>query len=131
MQYSVMGMVRLPMARWSSRASKANVESLKWKAESLNQQKQAMLNEATGMAYGMKNEIVSKQKQISLFENNIIPALRRNFQTMQLGYEQNTEELFTLYDAWEALNMTQLQYLDQVQELLLMQAELERILEIK
>lgn len=129
MQYSAMGMVRLPMAKWSSRASKANVESLKWKAESLNQQKQTMVNEATGMAYGMKNEILARQKQIKLFEDNIIPALRRNFQTMQLGYEQNTEELFTLYDAWEALNMTQLQYLDQLQQLLLMQVELERILE--
>jgi hypothetical protein len=50
---------------------------------------------------------------------------------MQLGYEQNTEELFELYDAWETLNMTQLQYLDQLQQLLLMQVELERILEIK
>lgn len=131
MQYSVMGMVKLPMARWSSRSSKSNVESLKWKTESLNQQKQTLINEASGIAYGMKNEIMARQKQISLFESNIIPALRRNFQTMQLGYEQNTEELFTLYDAWETLNMTQLQYLDQLQQLLLMQVELDRILEIK
>lgn len=131
MQYTLMGMVRLPMAKWSSRASKANVESLKWKIESLNQEKQTMINEATGTSYGMKNEIISRQKQIRLFEDNIIPALRKNFQTMQLGYEQNTEELFTLYDAWETLNMIQLQYLDQLQQLLLMQVELERVLEIK
>ena len=131
MQYSLMGMVKLPMAKWSSRATRANVESLKWKAESLSQQKQTIINESTGMAYGMKNEILSKQKQIKLFEENIIPALRRNFQTMQLSYEQNTEELFTLYDAWEALYKTQLEYLDQIQQLLLMQIELERILEIK
>ena len=131
MQYSLMGMVKLPMAKWSSRASKANVESLKWKAESFNQQKQILINEATGMAQGMKNEIESKKKQIKLFEDNIIPALQRNFQTMQLAYEQNTEELFTLYDAWETLYKTQLEYLDQLQQLLLMQVELERILEIK
>jgi outer membrane protein, heavy metal efflux system len=131
MQYSLMGMVRLPMAKWSSKSSKANVESLKWKAESLNQQKQTMINEATGLSYGMQRDIASKQKQIRLFENNIIPALDRNFKTMLLGYEQNTEELFTLFDAWETLNMTQLEYLDQLQELMLMQVELERLLEIK
>jgi outer membrane protein, heavy metal efflux system len=131
MQYSLMGMVRLPMAKWSSRASKANVESLKWKAESLNQQKETLLNEAAGMATGMLNEIQSRRKQIKLYEENIIPALRKNFQTMQLAYENNTEELFELYDAWETLNMTQLQYLNQLEQLLLMQAELERILEIK
>jgi len=131
MQYSLMGMVKLPMAKWSSRASKANIESLKWKAESLNQQKQIIINEASGMAEGIRNEIESKKKQIKLFEDNIMPALHKNFQTMQLGYEQNTEELFTLYDAWETLNMTQLEWLDQLQQLLLMQVEIERILEIK
>ena len=47
---------------------------------------------------------------MKLYEEQIIPALRRNFQTMQLGYEQNTEELFGLFDAWEALNMTQMEY---------------------
>jgi outer membrane protein TolC len=131
MQYSLMGTVKLPMAKWSSRSAKANVESLKWKAESLNQQEQTMINEATGMSYSIQRSIISKQKQIKLFEENIIPALHKNFQTMQLAYEENTEELFTLYDAWQTLDMTQLEYLDQLKELLLMQVELERILEIK
>jgi hypothetical protein len=66
-----------------------------------------------------------------LYETQIVPALKKNFQTMQLGYEQNTEELFELFDAWEALNMTQLEYLEQLKTALLMQAELEKILEIK
>jgi len=131
MQYSLMGMVKLPMAKWSSKAPKANVESLKWKTESLNQQKQSLTNEASGMVEGLVNEVQSRQKQIKLYEDNIIPALRKNFQTMQLAYENNTEELFELYDGWETLNMTQLQYLDQLQQLLLMQVELERVLEIK
>jgi outer membrane protein TolC len=131
MQYSLMGMIRFPNAKWSSRTAKANVESLRWKSESLNQQRQGLINEAVGMAYGIRNEILSRQKQIRLFEENIIPALRKNFQTMQIAYQNNTEELFELYDAWETLNMTQLQFLDQLEQLLVLQAELERILEIK
>ena len=131
LQFSLLGTVKIPIAKWSSRASKANVESLKWKVESLNQQKQMIVNESTGMAYGMQNSIELKKKQIKLFDENIIPALRKNFQTMQLGYEQNTEELFTLFDAWETLNMTQLEYLQQLQDLLMMQVELEKTLEIK
>ena len=131
LQFSLLGTVKIPIAKWSSRASKANVESLKWKVESLNQQKQMIVNESTGMAYGMQNNIELKKKQIKLFDENIIPALRKNFQTMQLGYEQNTEELFTLFDAWETLNMTQLEYLQQLQDLLMMQVELEKTLEIK
>ncbi len=131
MEYTLLGTVKIPIANWSSKASKANVESLKWKVESLNQQKQMIVNDATGMAYSMQNDIESKRKQIKLFDENIIPALQKNYQTMQLGYEQNTEELFTLFDAWETLNMTQLEYLQQLQDLLMMQVELEKILEIK
>jgi len=131
LQYSLMGVVKLPMAKWSSKSSRANVISLDWKAEALNQQKQMMINTATSMSYGLQTEMISKQKQIKVFENNIIPALRRNFQSLLLAYEQNTEELFTLYDAWETLNITQLEYLDEVKQLLLVQVELERIREVK
>lgn len=131
MQFTAMAMVRLPMARWSAKMNKANIESLKWKNESLKQQKQMILNESTGMAYGMRTDILNKNKQIKLYEEKILPALRRNYQTYQLSYEQNTEELFELFDAWETLNMTQLEYLKQLQELLTMQVELERILQIK
>jgi outer membrane protein, heavy metal efflux system len=130
MQYSLMGMVKLPIGK-STRASRANIESLEWKTESLNQQKQGLINEASGMAEGMKSEIASRKKQIELYENSIIPALRKNFQTTQLGYQNNTEEMFELYDGWATLNMTQLQYLDQLQQLLVMQAEFEKILEVK
>jgi outer membrane protein TolC len=130
MQFSLMGMIRVPINA-STRSSRANIESLKWKAESLNQEKQGMVNEATGMAFGMQHEITARQKQIALYEDNIIPALQKNYQSMQVAYQNNTEELFELYDAWETLNITQLQYLDQFEQLLLMQTELERTLEIK
>jgi outer membrane protein TolC len=131
MQYSLMGMVKIPFTRGASRMYKANMESIRWRNESLQQEKQMILNEATGMAQSMRNEIVAKRHQIRLYEEKIIPALRNNYSAYQLAYEQNTEELFMLFDAWETLNMTQLEYLDQLRELLLMQVELERILEIK
>jgi outer membrane protein TolC len=131
MQYSLMAMVKLPMAAWSSRGTKATVESLKWKEESLNQQKQLLINEASGQAQGLLAAIASKKRQIQLFEQNIIPALRKNYQVLQLGYEQNTGELFELLDAWETLNMTQMEYLQQLQDLLDMQAEMDKILEQK
>lgn len=130
-QFTLMGMVRLPFVSWASRMTKANMESYRWRAEALNSQRQMILNEARGMAFGMRSELETKKKQVSLYENNILPALRNNYKTMLLGYEQNTEELFMLFDAWETLNMTQVEYLDQLQQLLSLQVELERILEIR
>jgi outer membrane protein TolC len=130
-QFNLMGTVKIPFAKWSSRQAHANVESLKWKLVSLEDQKLILANEYSGLAYGMQQNIASKKKQLLLFENNIIPALRRNYQSTLLAYEQNTEELFTLYDAWEALNNTQLEYFDQIQQLLNQQVNLEKLLEVK
>ena len=131
MQFTAMAMMRIPMAPWSARMNKANIESIKWKNESLRQQKAMVINESTGMAYGMRSDILNKSKQIRLYEEKILPALLRNYKSFQLSYEQNTEELFELFDAWETLNMTQIEYLKQLQELLSMQVEFERILQIK
>jgi len=131
LQYTLMAMVKIPFARWSSKGIKANIESLKWKAVAQEKQREAVINEALGEAYSVRSEIVARQKQINLYEQEIIPALKRNYQTTQLAYEQNTEKLFVLYDAWEQFNKMQLEYLDQLQQVWVLQAELERILEIK
>jgi len=131
MQYTLMATVRLPMASWSSRAVKAQMASLKWKTLSLEDHRDAMVNEAIGAVYGLKRAILSKQKQIRVLEDQVLPALRKNFQTIQLAYEQNTEELFSLFDAWETLDNTQMEYWYAVESLLMMQVELKRVLETK
>ena len=131
MQYSLMGMMKVPLTKWSSKMNKANIESLKWKATALQSQKQMMVNEYSGMAYGMRNELELKKKQLKLYDDNIIPALRNNYKTMQLGYEQNTEELFMLYDAWETLYMTQLEYTELLNQALKMQVAIDRLMEMK
>ncbi len=131
LMFSVMGMVKLPLAKWSSRMTKAKAESLVWQNEALKSQQQMIINEAAGMANSSYTELELKKKQMKLYEEQILPALRRNFQTTQLAYEQNTEELFELFDAWQSWNMTQMDYFDELAKALEMQAELMKILEIK
>ncbi|HLG41093.1 MAG TPA: TolC family protein [Chitinophagaceae bacterium] len=131
MLYTIMGMVRIPMAKWSSKMNYANMERLKWKVQALQSQKEMLVNEYSGMAYSMRNELDLKKKQLTLYEENIIPAIKNNYKTMQLAYEQNTEDLFMLFDSWEILNMTQLEYLDLLNQALKLQVALERIIEMK
>jgi outer membrane protein, heavy metal efflux system len=123
-------MLKVPLKN-SSRMNKANIESLKWKANALQSQKEMMLNEYSSMAYTMRNEFELKKRQLKLYDENIIPALRNNYKTMQLGYEQNTEELFMLYDAWETLYMTQQEYFSLLAQALQLQVTLERLIEKK
>jgi hypothetical protein len=42
------------------------------------------------------------------------PALKRNYDTAVLSWQNNTGDLFVVLDAWEALNMAQLDKLDKL-----------------
>lgn len=127
-QFSLMGMVNIPMP-WSTKMDKANIASFKIKNESLNWQKQMILNEATGMISGMNTELTNLKKQYDIAEKSIIPALRRNYDTAILSWQNNTGDLFVVLDAWEALNMSQIESLDKLQAILSVQVEIEKQLE--
>lgn len=129
-QFTLMGMVTIPMP-WSTKMNKANINSFRIKNESLNWQKQMILNEATGMISGMSAELGNLKKQYDIAEKNIIPALRRNYDTGILAWQNNTGDLFVALDAWEALNMAQIDALDKLQSILNAQVEIEKQLETK
>lgn len=129
-QFSLMGMITIPMP-WSSKMNKANINSFQIKNESLNYQKQMILNEATGMISGMNTELSNLKKQYEIAQKSIIPALKRNYDTAILAWQNNTGDLFPTLDAWEALNMAQIDALDKLQNILAAQVEIEKQLEIK
>jgi len=66
-QFSLMGMITIPMP-WSTKMNKANINSFQIKKESLNWQKQMILNETSGMLSGMITELNNLKKQYSIAE---------------------------------------------------------------
>ena len=84
-QYTAMAMVKIPLVSWASRMSKANIESLRYKRESLGFERQMVINELLGMASNMRTEFITKRRQLKLYEENIIPALQNNYKIMQLA----------------------------------------------
>lgn len=129
-QFSLMGMMTIPMP-WSTKMNKANISSFQIKNESLNWQKQMILNETVGMISGMNTELSNLNKQYNISEKSIIPSLRKNYETAVLAWQNNTGDLFIVLDAWEALNMAQMDALDKLQSILNTQVEIEKQLEIK
>jgi outer membrane protein TolC len=130
-QFTLMGMVRLPLAPWSARMNRANVQGLQVEQEALRQQQAAFLNATTGDAASLVGQMRYKREQLRLYESSLIPALRRNYQTTLLAYEQNTNELFMALDAWQNLKTAQLGYLDLLDDLLQLQVQYETVLEIR
>ena len=61
-QFSAMAMVKIPLAKWSSKGIKANIESLKWQAVAKQKEREAVINEVLGEAYTVQAEILITQR---------------------------------------------------------------------
>jgi outer membrane protein TolC len=127
--YSIEGMVSIPIAPWSSKMYKANVRGMNLQIEAMKSGREAILNEAQGMAASMAWEIQTARKQLDNFEQKIIPALNKNYEALMLAYQENREELPFVIDAYEALIMVQTQYLDTMRRYYQMIVEYEKQLE--
>ncbi len=115
-QFMLLAMVSIPIAPWSSKMYKANAQGMGKEIEAMKSERRAILNELQGMSASIIGEINTLNKQIENYEKRIVPALRKNYETLMVAYEENKEELPIVIDAWETLNMTQMQYLDTVQK---------------
>lgn len=111
-QYMLLGMVTIPIAPWSSKMYKSNVKGMGSQIESMKRERESILNELQGMTASMINEVNTLNQQVGNYEKRIIPVLRKNYETLMLGYQENREELYIVLDAYETLIMAQSQYLD-------------------
>lgn len=111
-QYMLLGMISIPIAPWSSKMYKSNIAGMGGQIEAMKRERESTLNELQGMTASMVNEINTLKQQVSNYEARILPALRKNYETLMLAYQENREELYIVIDAYEALLMAQTQYLD-------------------
>lgn len=128
-QFTLMGMVTIPLAPWSAKMNRANVKAMHYEIEAMRRERAGILNEAAGMLASWQIEIETNRQQLQNFEQSILPALRKNYEVTLRAYEQNTAELPLVISAWEKLNVTQMEYLDTLNERLQMQVMYERELE--
>jgi outer membrane protein TolC len=130
-QFSLMAMITIPIAPWSSKMYKASVAGLNFEIDAVKYQQQTLLNNTSGSLQSYKEQIKSKREQLNLYGKNIVPSMRKNYQTALIAYEQGREELFMVLDAWQNLKLIQLNNLDLLNELLQLQVNYEKELEIK
>ncbi|MCC9167436.1 TolC family protein [Pontibacter harenae] len=128
-QFSAMGMVSIPIAPWSSKMYRANTRGMNLEIEAMEREREAVLVEAQAMVQSMAQELNTMHHHVLSYQQKIIPALRKNYDVTMLAYEQNTAELPEVLDAWEALNMAQLEYLNNLQQLYLLAVAYEKEIE--
>jgi len=128
-QYSLMGMISIPIAPWSSGMYKSEVKAMSFEQEAMRKEKESMLTEMLGMTRGMENDLRNMEKQLRNYEDKILPALKKNLKVSMLSYQENKEDLNTVIDGWEAVNMAEMTYVDQLQRFYEMIVEYEKNIE--
>jgi outer membrane protein TolC len=127
--FSAMAMVSIPIAPWSSKMYKAEVRGMQYDIEAMKKGREAILIETRGMLAGMSSQLTRMKQQLENYDKKIIPALSKNYQTVMLAYEENREQLPMVIDAWEAMNMAQMEYLNKMEEYYKMIVSYEKELE--
>jgi outer membrane protein, heavy metal efflux system len=128
-QFTAMAMVSIPIAPWSSKMYRSEVKGMQYDIDAMKKGREAILLESRGMLAGMASQIVRMRQQMENYQTKIIPALEKNYQTLMLAYEENREQLPIVIDAWEALNMAQMDYLEKREEYFNMIVSYEKELE--
>jgi outer membrane protein TolC len=111
--FSVMGMVSIPIAPWASKMYKSEVKAMQYNVQAMERERAAMLQETQGMLYGMQAEIRSMEKRIRGLEATVIPAMQKSLDASFITYQENKLQVPVVIDAWEALNMLQMNLLDE------------------
>ena len=128
-QFTVMGMLSIPIVPWSSKMYKSEIKSMNFEQEAMRQQKAAMLTDMLGMTRSMESELALMQKQLANYEQRIVPSLQKYLKVSILSYQENKSDLNTVIDAWEALNMAQMNYLNQLEKFYQMIVDYEKNIE--
>lgn len=124
--FGVMGMISIPIAPWSKKMYQSGIRSMQYDIEAMQQERSAMLQETQGMLYGMQAEIETMQRRIKAMEDKVIPALQKTFDASFLTYQENKLSITELISNWEALNMMQIDLLDEKQKLYQMIVDYEK-----
>ena len=130
-QFSIMGMMTIPIVPWSSKMYKSDVKSMSFEIEAMQNEKSTMQLMARQMIREKITMLIYEKRQLDNYDSNVLPSYRKNLETNLLAYRQNTGNFFVLLDAWNMLLMKELERIDKLGQLFTVQSEYEYQREIK
>ena len=130
-QFSIMGMMTIPIVPWSSKMYKSEVKSMGFEIEAMQKEKSTMRLMATQMIREKITMLTYEARQLNNYDKNILPSYQKNLESNLLAYRQNTGSFFVLLDAWNMLLMKQLERIDKLGQVFTVQSEYEYQREIK
>lgn len=130
-QFSIMGMMTIPIVPWSSKMYKSDVRSMEFEIDAMRKEKSTMQLMATQMVREKITMLIYETRQLDNYDKNVVPSYKKNLESNLLAYRQNTGNFFVLLDAWNMLFMKELERTDKLGQVFTIQSEYEYQREIK
>ncbi len=129
--FSLMGMMTIPIGRWSKAEFRAEDKSIGLNVQALELQKQNAVNEALQNVSLNQIRFQAEVNAMEKYQNEVLPAYRKYFEVNYLAYQQNTGMLIETIFAFNDWQMAQMEYLDHLMLAFQYQAALEQELQIR
>jgi cobalt-zinc-cadmium efflux system outer membrane protein len=128
-QFSVMGMVSIPIAPWSRTETDAMTGGIDQEIESMRQKRLAVIREqeTNERIYASQRQAI--RSQLNDIDEKVLPEYRRSFEAALGSYAQNAGDLFRVVDAWQMLRMAEMNRLEVLQSLVNAEILYEEVLE--
>ena len=130
-QFSIMGMMTIPIVPRSSKMYKSDVRSMEFEIDAMRKEKSTMQLMATQMVREKITMLLYETRQLDNYDKNVVPSYKKNLESNLLAYRQNTGNFFVLLDAWNMLLMKELERTDKLGQVFTIQSEYEYQREIK
>lgn len=121
--FSIMAMMTIPIAPWSSGYYKAEIRAARSNIRALELERNAFLSETAAKINGLQNEILVMKKKLITLKSKLVPALQKAFELNMLHYQENKLPLIDLLSSFEALRIAQTDLYEQ--ELLMVKKVIE------
>ncbi len=121
----------LPSLSWAAKKYKAETRSADMEIEEIKYKQQDMLNQVKANINAGLADLASIYKAISLYQKQIIPAFKKNFDASLNSYGENTGNMNKVLMAWENLTAKKSIYWEKYGQALKLEANIENELEIK
>lgn len=122
-QFSIMGMMVIPIAPWSARMYNSEARAMDFEIRDMELQVASMQLMARQMAAERFSMLQYEKQQLANYDSLIIPAYENNYNTALLAYKNNTGSFFILLDAWDMLLMKKTEAANQLGKVLILQTQ--------
>lgn len=123
--FNAMAMVSIPIVPWFSRGYKSAIHSMDYQIQAMQKMKDNQVVQTLGAIRKDWLNLQSAQKDIQIFQTQVIPAYAKTFQANLNAFSENTGDIYQTLMAWNDLTMKKMEYYDKLADLLNIRITLE------